>query len=73
MGAPKGVSLVIEPLTPMESPVITTADDCVDAIKRIGRDNVEAMMDVAPPTVANESVFGLFRQAEGQDELYPYL
>ena len=53
-GAPKGVSLVIEPLTPMESPVITTADDCVDAIKRIGRDNVEAMMDVAPPTVANE-------------------
>ena len=34
-GAPKGVSLVIEPLTPMESPVITTADDCVDAIKAI--------------------------------------
>ena len=33
-GAPKGVSLVIEPLTPMESPVITTADDCVDAIKK---------------------------------------
>ena len=56
----KDIILVIEPLTPMESPVITTADDCVDAIEKIGRDNVEAMMDVAPPTVANEPFSAYF-------------
>ncbi len=63
---PKGVTLVIEPLTPMESPVITTADDCVEAIARIGRDNVEAMMDVAPPTVANEPFSTYFHKLEGR-------
>ena len=34
-GAQRGVRLVIEPLTSMERPVITTADDCADALEAV--------------------------------------
>ncbi|MBQ4425537.1 MAG: TIM barrel protein [Lachnospiraceae bacterium] len=54
------VKLVIESLTPMESPVITTADDCAEAIEQIGLDNIEAMMDVVPPTIAYEPLQNYF-------------
>ena len=52
--APKGVTLVIESLTPMESPVITTSDDCAQALADIGMENVEAMLDIVPPNIAYE-------------------
>ena len=54
------VKLVIESLTPMESPIITTSDDCREAIDDIGLDNIEAMMDVAPPTIAYEPLSSYF-------------
>jgi protein FrlC len=49
-----GVKVVIEPLTPMESPLICTADDCVRLFRDVGHDNLEAMMDVVPPVVCHE-------------------
>lgn len=55
-----GIILVIEPLTPMESPLITTADECAQAIEEIGMENIEAMLDVVPPTVANEPFSNYF-------------
>ena len=54
------VKLVIESLTPMESPVITTADDCKNAIDDIGLPNIEAMLDVAPPTIVYEPLSAYF-------------
>lgn len=58
----QGVILTIEPLTPMESPLITTSDDCVKAIADIGLDCIEAMIDVAPLTVAYEPVSSYFEK-----------
>jgi protein FrlC len=50
----KGVRVTIEPLTPMESPIVTQADDCVKLISDVNMPNLYAMMDVVPPTIANE-------------------
>jgi len=57
---PKGVALCFETLTPMESPVLTTSDDCVRLMADVGRDNVCAMLDVVPPTVACEPISSYF-------------
>lgn len=54
------VQLVIEALTPMESPVITTADDLCEAIADIGLPNIEAMLDVVPPAIAYEPLSAYF-------------
>ena len=56
------VKLVIEALTPMESPVITKADDCVAVIEDIGLSNIEAMMDVVPPVIAYEPLSAYFNK-----------
>ena len=64
--ADKGVILVIEPLTPMESPVITTADDCADVLDDIGLPNVEAMLDVVPPRIAYEPLSSYFTKLGGR-------
>ena len=52
--AEKGVRAIIEPLTPMESPVVTTADDCVTLIRDVNLPNLYAMMDVVPPVIVHE-------------------
>ena len=62
----KGIILVIEPLTPMESPVITTSDDCARALTDISMDNVEAMMDVVPPNIAYEPIGSYFDKLENK-------
>lgn len=49
-----GIRVVVEPLTPMESPVICTTDDCLRLFEDVDRPNLEAMMDVAPPVVSCE-------------------
>lgn len=56
------VKLVIEALTPMESPIITTSDDCLEAIQDIGLPNIEAMMDVVPPNIAYEPYSAYFEK-----------
>ena len=50
----KGVKTVIEPLTPMESPVVTMADDCVRLIRDVDMTNLYAMLDVVPPVIMHE-------------------
>lgn len=62
----RGVILVVESLTPMESPVITTADDCAKAIRDIGLDNIEAMLDVVPPHIVREPYSSYFTKLEGR-------
>lgn len=64
--SPKGVTLVIESLTPMESPMITTADDCAEALADIGMDNVEAMVDIVPPNIAYEPVTSYLEKMPGK-------
>ena len=56
----KGVRMVIEPLTPMESPVVCSADDCIDLIDDVGEDSLYAMMDIVPPTIVREPVSRYF-------------
>jgi len=58
--APLGVTLTLEPVLPVESPVITTADDCADMIAKIGRPNIDGMLDVVPPTIAYEPMQNYF-------------
>lgn len=55
-----GVSLCFEPLTPAESPVLVTADDCVALLASVGRPNLCAMLDVVPPTVVCEPLSSYF-------------
>ena len=52
--AEKGVKTVIEPLTPMESPVVTTSEDCVRLIRDVDMPNLYAMLDVVPPVIVHE-------------------
>ena len=49
-----GIKTVIEPLTPMESPVVTTAEDCMRLIKDVELPNLYAMLDVVPPVIVHE-------------------
>lgn len=64
--APKGVTLVIESLTPMESPMITTSDDCAEALSDIGMENVEAMLDIVPPNIAYEPISAYLDKMPGK-------
>ncbi len=59
---PYGVTISVEPLTPLESPVVTTAEDCFRLMKRAGRENIDFVLDVVPPTVACEPISGYFRR-----------
>lgn len=50
----KGVEVTIEPLTPLESPMVTSADDCFRLIDTIKSESLFAMMDIVPPIVIHE-------------------
>ena len=50
----KGVQIVIEPVTPMESPVVTTSRDCLRLIQDVDSPALYAMLDVVPPVVVHE-------------------
>lgn len=56
----KNIQVTIEPLTPMESPVVSTVDDCVELINDVGDDCLYAMMDIVPPTVVKEPISKYF-------------
>lgn len=56
----KNVQITIEPLTPMESPVVSTVDDCVELIEDVNSPDLYAMMDIVPPTVAHEPLSKYF-------------
>ena len=50
----KGVRIVMEPVTPMESPVVTTARDCLRLFQDVDSPALYAMLDVVPPVVVHE-------------------
>lgn len=60
-GEKKGVQIVIEPVTPMESPVVTTARDCLRLFEDVGSPALDAMLDVVPPVVTQEPFSQYFR------------
>lgn len=57
----KQVQVTIEPLTPMESPVVTTVDDCVELLERVGDPCLYAMLDIVPPTIVREPLSKYFQ------------
>ncbi|MDD4075019.1 MAG: TIM barrel protein [Eubacteriales bacterium] len=62
--AQKGIKIVIEPLTPMESPVVTTAADCRRLIDDVRSPALYAMLDIVPPVVVHESISQYFELLE---------
>jgi fructoselysine 3-epimerase len=56
----KDVQVTIEPLTPGESPVVSTVDDCVELLNDVADDCLYAMMDIVPPTVVKEPMSKYF-------------
>jgi protein FrlC len=50
----KGVRGVMEPVTPMESPVVTTSQDCSRLIRDVNSPALYAMLDIVPPVVVHE-------------------
>lgn len=50
----KGVRIVMEPVTPMESPVVTTSWDCLRLFQDVDSPALYAMLDVVPPVVTHE-------------------
>ena len=57
----KQIKVVIEPLTPMESPIVTCAEHCVELIKTVESDALYAMLDVVPPVVVQEPFYNYFK------------
>ena len=57
----KQIKVVIEPLTPMESPIVTCAEHCVELMEAVNSDCLYAMMDVVPPVVVQEPFNNYFR------------
>lgn len=56
----KNVQVTIEPLTPMESPVVSTEDHCVKLLEDVNEDSLYAMMDIVPPTIVKEPISKYF-------------
>ena len=48
------VKIVLESLSPSESNLITTADSVREMIRCVGSPALSTMMDIVPPTIANE-------------------
>lgn len=57
----RGVQLTLEPLTPMESPIVSTVDDCVAMIEDVDDDGLYCMMDIVPPTITKEPLSKYFK------------
>lgn len=56
----KSVQVTIEPLTPMESPVVSTVDHCVRLLEDVDAPSLYVMMDIVPPTVVREPISKYF-------------
>ena len=56
----KGVIIAVEPLTPMESPIITSTEHCLDLLEQIHSPNLEFVLDIVPPTVIAEPLSNYF-------------
>ena len=59
-GEKKGVIICVEPMTPMESPVITSSWDCLNLMHEIPSPNLNFVLDIIPPTVISEPISNYF-------------
>ena len=55
-----GITISVEPLTPMESPVITTADDCLRLMKSVSGKNLDFVLDIVPAAVMYDPISSYF-------------
>ena len=56
----KNVIISVEPLTPMESPVLTRTDDCLRLSREIDSPNLHFVLDIVPPIIVNEPISNYF-------------
>lgn len=61
-----GVTLILEPLTVMESNTVVFADDVEEILKMIDSPNLKTMMDTVTPIVNRESYAHHFDRLKGQ-------
>lgn len=63
-----GVHIVVEPLTPEESNVFTSANDLIDLFEHVDSPYLLGMMDVCPPFLLKEQMMSYFSKLG--DKLY---
>ena len=56
----KDVIISIEPLTPMESPVITRSEDCLNLVRAINSPNLHFVLDIVPSIMVAEPLSNYF-------------
>jgi Sugar phosphate isomerases/epimerases len=56
----KNVIIAVEPMTPVESPIVTGTEHCVNLLKQIHSPNLHFVLDVVPPTVVAEPLSNYF-------------
>lgn len=56
----RNVIISVEPLTPVESPVITGTDDCLRLMGDVQAPNLQFVLDIVPPIVINEPISDYF-------------
>jgi protein FrlC len=56
----RGVIIAVEPLTPMESPVLTTSADCLELLRAIDSPALHFVLDIVPPVVTAEPLTNYF-------------
>lgn len=56
----KNVIISVEPLTPMESPVIVSSNDCLDLLRDVHSENLSFVLDIVPPTIIAEPISNYF-------------
>jgi len=56
----KNVIIAVEPMTPMESPIITGSEHCLSLLQQIHSPNLHFVLDVVPPTVIAEPISNYF-------------
>lgn len=54
------ITISVEPLTPMESPVICSSDDCVRLMHTVSGDNLDFVLDIVPATVMCDPISAYF-------------
>lgn len=56
----RGVIIAVEPLTPMESPVVTTSADCLELLRAVDSPALHFVLDIVPPVVTAEPLTNYF-------------
>jgi sugar phosphate isomerase/epimerase len=60
---PHGIKFVIEPVTVNQTDYITTTQDGIEMVKRVGRSNFGLMLDVYHMNIEDDDIYKSFREA----------